>query len=127
MADKFIGEALYTKTHVAGEALVANRFVKLVSPSSPYTQPTVVYADAGDAAAGVSRDAYRSGDPADVVKLGAWYVEAGDNITAGTAVAAANDGKAVPAASTNQVLGQAQTDANTGDFCLVLLAFGGIF
>ncbi len=125
MADKFIGDALYTKTHTADEDLAANRFVKLSTATG--SQPHVVYADAGEAACGVTRDGYDSGDLADVVKIGAMWVKTSENIAAGQAVSADNDGKAQVAASTEQVLGQAQTDANSGDPVLVLLALGGIF
>jgi hypothetical protein len=125
MADKFIGDHKLVKTHIADEALAANRFVKLVTATG--VQPHVVYADAGEAACGVARDAYASGKLADVVKMGQAYVTTAENIAAGQAVAAANDGKAAVAVSTNQVLGQAQTDANSGEVVLVLLSLGGIF
>jgi hypothetical protein len=125
MADKAIGDHLLTKTHVADVALEANRFVKLVTATG--VTPHVVYADAGEAAVGVTRDAYAIGKLADIVKIGQAYVTASENIAAGQAVSADASGKAQVAASTEQVLGQAQTDANSGDVVLVLLSLGGIF
>lgn len=125
MADKYIGDALLTKTHIADEDLAAMRFVKLVTSTGQ--QPHVVYADAGEAATGVCRDAYDSGKLADIVLVGTAWVTTSENVAAGEAVSADADGKAQVAASTEQVMGQAQTDANSGDAVLVLLGLGGIF
>lgn len=125
MADAAIGDHKLTKTHVADEALAAHRFVKLVTATG--TTPHVVYADAGEAACGVTRDAYASGKLADIVKMGQAYVETVENVAAGEAISAAADGKAQVATTAEQVLGQAQTDANSGEPVLVLLALGGIF
>lgn len=125
MADKAIGDHKLVKTHTADEAIETNRFVKLVTATG--VQPHVVKAGAGEAACGVSYGAYASGELVDVVKQGQAFVTTSANIAAGAAVAADAGGMAITAASTNQVLGQAQTDANSGEMVLVLLSLGGIF
>lgn len=125
MADAAISDHKLTKTHVADEALEAHRFVKLVTATG--VTPHVVYADAGEAACGVTRDAYAIGKLADIIKMGQAYVTTVENIAAGQPVGAAADGKAAVAVATNNVLGQAQTDANSGEPVIVLLSLGGIF
>jgi hypothetical protein len=125
MADKFVGTHLLVKTHRADEALEANRFVKLVTATG--LQPHVVYADAGEAAVGVTRDKYALSDYSDIIKIGEAFVMTSENVAAGQAVSADADGKAQVAGGAEQVLGQAQTDANSGDPVLVLLSLGGIF
>lgn len=125
MADKFIGDHLLTKTHIADEDLPANRFVKLVTATG--VQPHVVLSDAGEVTCGVNRDTVSSGKLADIVKVGTAFVTTSENIAAGQAVSSDTDGKAQVAASTEQVQGQAQTDANSGEVVLVLLSLGGIY
>lgn len=124
MADKYIGDAVLTKTHIADEALAAMRFVKLVTATGQ--QPHCVYADAGESATGACRDAYASGELADVVLVGTAWVTTAENIAAMQLVSAAADGKAAVSAATNYILGIAQTDANSGDPVLVLLGIGGV-
>lgn len=121
MTDKHIADAVLTKTFTAGEALVGNRLVKRVTGGN-----TVVYADAGDLAIGVVRDAIDNGKLADVILAGTAYIEASENVAAQLAVAAANDGKVAPSAGGNYIVGISLTDANTGEFCKVLLAPGGV-
>lgn len=125
MADKLIGNHLLVRSHTADEAIPANRFVKLVSATG--SQPHCLLADAGEAGVGVSRDGYDSGDLVDVVKIGEAWVITAENVAAGDFVAAAADGKAAVAVATNKILGQAQTDANSGEGVLVLLSTAGIF
>jgi len=126
MADKYVGTHLLVKTHKTDEAIAANRFVKLVTATG--AQPHVVYADGGDPAVGVSRDGYASGEYADIVKIGeAWVEVGGSNIAVGQPIQADTDGKAEVATTADIVLGTAQTDANAGEFVLVLLGQGGIF
>jgi len=122
MADKHIGQHLLTKTYTAGEALTGNRFVKRVTGGN-----TVIYADAGELACGVVRDTIAVDKLADVVMVGTAFVEASENVAAALAVCAAADGKVAPATTTNNVLGTSLTDANTGEFCEVLLGVGGIY
>jgi len=121
MADKHIGQHLLTKTYTAGEALTGNRFVKRVS-----TGNTVVYADSGELACGVVRDTIAISKLADVVLTGTAFVEASENVAAGLVVAAENDGKVKPAGGGHYILGTSLTDANTGEFCEVLLGTGGV-
>ncbi len=121
MADKHIGQHLLTKTYTAGAALSGNRFVKRVTGGN-----TVVHAGAGENACGVVRDAIASGKLADVVLVGTAFVEASENVAAALPVAAAADGKVAPSAGGNYILGYSLTDANTGEFCEVLLAPGGV-
>lgn len=125
MADKAIGDHILTKTHTADAALNGNTFVKLVTATG--IQPHVVNSGAGEAACGVNRDTVASGQLCDVVKMGQAWVTTSANVAAGAAVASDAAGLAITAASTNQVLGQAQTDANSGELVLVLLSLGGIF
>lgn len=125
MADKAIGDALLTKTHIADEELEGNRFVKLVTATGII--PHVVYADAGEKACGVNRDKIAIGKLADIVKIGTAWVTTSENIAATDPIAADADGKAQVATATDQVLGQAQSDANSGEKVLVLLSIGGIF
>ncbi len=122
-ADKAIGDPVLVKTYTAGEALEANRFVKVDTT----TDTLVVYADAGEAAIGVNRDAAASGDVVDIVMLGRWPVLAAGNITAGDPIAAAADGKAEVATTANQVIGRATQNANVATNVNVLLGVGGIF
>ena len=125
MADKLIGSHLLVRTHTADMAIPANRFVKLVGSTG--AQPHCTLAGAGEAAVGVSRDGYDSGDLVDVVKAGEAWVLAIGNIGVGQPVAAAADGKADVATTANIVVGTAQTDANASEYVLVLLGQGGIF
>lgn len=125
MADHAIGDAVLTKTHTADAALNGNTFVKLVTATG--AQPHIVNSGAGEAACGVIRDTSASGDRCDVVLIGTAWVTTSANIAAGQAVASDAAGLANVAASTNQILGQAMTDANSGDMVLVLLSLGGIF
>lgn len=124
MADKFIGTHLLVKTHKADMALPANRFVKLVTATG--AQPHCTLAGAGEAAVGVSRDVFASGDYADIVKSGEAYVVTGENVAAGQQVRSLASGFAGVAGSGDYILGQAQTDANSGDPVLVLLSLGGV-
>ena len=90
MADKMIGSHLLVRTHIADMAIPANRFVKLVTATG--SQPHCTLAGAGEAAVGVSRDGYDSGDLVDVVKVGEAWVLAIGNIAVGQPVAAAANG-----------------------------------
>lgn len=126
MADKRLGDHVLTKTHVADEAIAANRFVKVVTATGSPTNH-VTLADQGEKAIGVSRDAYASGKLVDVVYLGTAWVETAENITAGDYIAPEADGKASVAAATEHVRGMALTDANSGGYVLVLLGVGGIY
>jgi len=123
MADRAIGDHILTKSHVADEAIEANRFVKLVTATGP--TPHVVHSADGDAAIGVSRIAVASGKLCDVVIMGTAWVLAAENIAAGQLVASAASGQAEVADSTDDVLGQAHTDANASDLVLVRLSVGG--
>jgi len=125
MADKMIGSHLLVRTHIADMAIPANRFVKLVTATG--SQPHCTLAGAGEAAVGVSRDGYDSGDLVDVVKVGEAWVLAIGNIAVGQPVAAAANGEADVATTANIVVGTAQTDANASEYVLVLLGQGGIF
>lgn len=124
MTDKAIGDHLLTKTHIADEDLAANRFVKLVTATGVH--PHCVYADAGEKGCGVTRDAYASGKLADIVLMGQAFVTTSENVAAGDVVAADADGKAQVAAATENVMGLAMSDANSGEVVLVLLGYGGI-
>jgi hypothetical protein len=123
MADRAIGDHILTKTHTADEAIEANRFVKLVTATG--VQPHVVHATDGDAAIGVSRTAADSGKLCDVVIMGTAWVLAAENISAGDLVASADAGQAEVADSTDKIIGQAHTDANSADLVLVRLSVGG--
>lgn len=125
MTDKKIGDHKLTKTHVADEAIPANRFVKVVTATGSGTVH-VVLADSGEAGCGVSRDTYASGELADVVLIGQAYVLTSENVAAGNIVSADNDGKAQVAAAAEHVMGRAMSDANSGEYVLVLLGYGGI-
>lgn len=124
MADKYIGDAVLTKTHIADEALAAMRFVKLVSATGQ--QPHCVYADSGELGIGVCRDAYASGKLADVVLVGTAWVTTSENVAANLLVSADADGMAQVAGGGEYVYGVSQTDANSGDPVLVLLGKGGV-
>lgn len=123
-ADKFIGDAVLTKTHIADEALVAMRFVKLVTATGQ--QPHCVYADSGELATGVCRDAYAIGKLADVVLIGTAWVTTSENVAAQQLVSPDADGKAQVAAGGEYIAGIAQTDANSDEPVLVLLGIGGV-
>lgn len=125
-ADRAIGDHILTKTHIADEDIIGNRFVKLVTPVTTL-MPHIVYADAGDAACGVARTDIDNGKIGDVVKMGQAWVTTSENIAAGQSVSADNDGKAQVAGSGEIVLGEAQNDANSGELVLVLLSLGGIY
>jgi hypothetical protein len=123
MADRAVGDHILTKSHVADEAIEANRFVKLVTSTG--AQPHVVKSSDGEAAIGVSRVKADSGKICDVVIIGTAWVYAAENIAAGDLVASADAGQAEVADSTDKVLGQAHTDANATDLVLVRLSVGG--
>lgn len=125
MTDKRIGDHLLTKTHVADEAIPSNRFVKTVTATGVTNHVTL--ADQGEKSIGVSRDTYASGELVDVVYMGTAYVLAVENIATLDYVAPEADGKASVAASTEHVRGIALTDANSGEYVLVLLSVGGIY
>ena len=123
MADKLIpASALYVRSHIADEALPANRFVKLVTATAH-----VVFADQGEAGVGVTRDGYDSGNLADIIHIGAAYVDCSENVDCGVSVCAENDGKAMPATTGDFVLGVALTAGSTSVPALILLSHGGIF
>lgn len=124
MADKLIGTHLLVKTHKADVALTANKFVKLVTATG--AQPHCTLAGAGEAGVGVSRDAFASGEYADIVKMGEAYVLTGENVAAGQPVRSMANGFAGVAGSGDYIMGQAQTDANSGEGVLVLLSLGGV-
>ena len=122
-ADKLIGDHLLTKTKTAGEDLLGNRFVKVDT-----TDDTLVYyADAGEAGIGVNREAVKTGQLANVVLHGTAFVTTSENVAAGDPISADADGKAQIATATEQVLGRAFGNANSGDAVLVVLGVGGIF
>lgn len=121
MADKFIGDSVLVKTHTADEDIPAMRFVKLITATG--SQPHCELAGAADKATGVSRNAYKTGQLVDVVLIGTAYVTTAGNVAAGKAVVSDADGKAIEGSAPG--LGQAQTDANSGDPVLVLLGVGG--
>lgn len=120
MADIAIADHLLTKTHVADEALAANRFVKGVTSTGVI--PHVVYADGGDPIIGVTRGAYDSAELADIVYCGTAYVEASENIAVNDKVSADTDGKAQVLAGSEFYAGIAVTEGNTGELVKVKLA-----
>jgi hypothetical protein len=127
MADKHIADALLTKTAIADEDLEGNRFVKFATGTGlEGALPHAVYADAGDAANGVTRDKISSGKLADIIYAGTAFVEAAGNIDASALVAAANDGKAQTAVGGNSINGIAAGAANTNGFVKVELGVGGV-
>jgi len=84
-----IRDAISIRTYKAGEALAANRFVKLDS-----TAGQVVYADDNEAGIGITREAAASGADIEVVEEGTWPVESSANAcTLGSVVCADADGK----------------------------------
>ena len=125
MADKRIADHLLTKTYTAGEALEANRFVK--GDTGDAEGRTVIYADAGEAAIGVNRDKLALGQLADIVLAGTAYLMTSENVTINDPVSADADGKAQVASGTDQVLGRAVSNANSGGYVKVLLGVGGAF
>lgn len=125
MADKFIADHGLVKTHVADEALAANRFVKGATGTGD--PPHVVYADAGDPAIGVTRDAYASGELADIIYNGTAYVMTAANIAVNDPIQAAADGACDVATTADNVLGIAVGEANSGTPVKVKLGYAGIF
>lgn len=85
-------------TMVAGEALAADRFVKI-------STSTVVYADAGDEPIGITGEAVASGAAVSVYPLKGTIerVTASKALSAGGAIYVANDGKASDAAVGKQI------------------------
>ena len=96
------------KTLIAGEALAANRRVKLSSG-------TAVYSDAGEDFIGVTLQAAASGAPVAVRMLGegTLAIESAGAVTAYAAVYGANDGKVDDVAS-GKCIGWAQEAASAG-------------
>lgn len=126
MTDTRIADHILTKTFIADEALIANRFVKGVTTTGAEgSLPHCVYADAGEAGLGVVRDGVDSGDLVDVVIEGTAYVLTSENIDISDLVSADTDGKAQVATSTDKILGRSMSAANTGEYCKVLLGGGG--
>lgn len=121
MADKFVGDSVLVKTHTADMDIPAMRFVKLVTATG--SQPHCTLSGSAETAAGVARNAYKSGQLVDVVLIGTAFVTTAGNVAAGKAVVSDATGKAIEGGAPG--LGQAQTDANSGDPVLVLLGVGG--
>lgn len=82
-------------TAKAGEALARGRFVKFSAAADAQDPLTVVYADAGDDAIGVTRDVSASGDMAAIVLLnaGVLLAESGATLAAGAKCYVGADGK----------------------------------
>ena len=120
MADRPIADHVLTKTFTAGEELEGNRFVKRVTGGN-----TVVYADSGEGAIGVVRDKIAIAKLADIILVGTAFVMTSENVAADSLVSADTDGKAQATAGSEQVLGKALTDANSGEYVKVLLSIGG--
>ena len=82
---------------------------------------------AGNRVFGVLQNAPNSGEAATIMEEGISKVVASAAIAAGAAVATTNDGRAVTAATGNNVAGQAQTAAGgAGEIIAVQIQVGGI-
>jgi len=108
-------------TLTAGEALAANRRVRLSSG-------TAVYADAGERCIGVTQAGAANGDPV-AVKLwaqsGTVEVEATGAITAGTAIYGTADGKIDDAVAGGPQIGVAKTAASGAGGLVEVVPYAG--
>ncbi len=107
------------KTFVAGEALAANRRVKLSSG-------TVIYSDAGEDYIGVTQQAAASAAPVAVrlIGEGSLAIECAGAVTAYAAVYGANDGKIDDTVS-GKCIGHIQETGADGKVCEVIPNFNG--
>jgi hypothetical protein len=107
------------KTFVAGEALAANRRVKLSSG-------TVIYSDAGEDYIGVTQQAAASAAPVAVrlIGEGSLAIECAGAVTAYAAVYGANDGK-IDDTVAGKCIGHIQETGADGKVCEVIPNFNG--
>lgn len=116
-----------SKGYDAGGAITKKRFVKISGE-----QQVVQCSVAGEAALGVSLFSVSAaeilkGKGASVLEMGRAIVEAGAAITVGAKIATDNQGRAITAVSTNNVLGICEKGASgAGNECTVRLTSIGI-
>lgn len=99
-------------TAKASGAIPGSRFVKLVAGGT-FQQPKVALCGAGEQAYGVSGWTVADGETLTVQKLGAWTVEAGENLVAPLQIQSDATGRAITLAAGKR-LGQIHSDAVLG-------------
>lgn len=105
--------------YLAGEDLSTKQYTFVTSDGDEVTST-----GAGEAATGVLWNDPASGRAASVVRGGEPMVYAGAAIAVGAEIAADADGKAVTAASTDVILGEARTAAGAADELVQITFYG---
>lgn len=108
------------KTYDAEAAITKYRIVKFGAAD----EGVLMAAAATDLLVGVSNilGAEAAGDPCDVIRSGIAKVEYGAAVTRGQLLTANASGQAIPAVTTNQVIGVAELSGVAGDIGSVLVA-----
>lgn len=116
------------KTFIAGEALIANRRVKLKS-GSPTKPIEVIYAGAGEVGIGFTCANAKSGDPVAVMpimKTGTFFAEAAGAFAAEADLYGADDGKVDDVVSGSVQFKALEAATAAGDIVEIILYLGAL-